>query len=186
MSLQTGATGNLACHVVGLLNEVTAIQNGPERCMQPVGIIGPGNGGEVECLAAYQVAHALARAGMAIVCGGRGGVMEAAAQGARDAGGIVIGILPEDDVSAANKYLTIALATGMGEMRNALIARSSICLVAIGGGMGTISEMALGLKWGKAVFALYPDIALPGIKTAQSVEQLIEWTAGWLIRRPKS
>ena len=55
--------------------------------------------------------------------------------------------------------------------------------VAIGGGMGTLSEMALGLKWGKEVFALYRDIALPGAKVAQSVDQLIEWTTAWLLSR---
>ena len=145
--------------------------------MQPVGIIGPGNGGEAECAAAWQVANALARAGMTIVCGGRGGVMEAASRGAHDAGGIAVGILPEEDTRAANRYLTVAIPTGMGEMRNAIIARSSLFLVAIGGGMGTISEMALGLKWEKEVFALYGDIVLPGAKYAQSVDQLIEWAA---------
>ena len=65
---------------------------------------------------------------MAVICGGRGGVMQAAAQGASEAGGIVIGLLPEEDTRAANPYLTVALPTGLGEMRNALIARSAICL----------------------------------------------------------
>ena len=174
---------SLSNTVTQLLRQLAAAQAGPGRCAQPVGIIGPGNGGPAECLAAYQVAHALASAGMAIVCGGRGGVMEAASHGAHDAGGVAIGILPEEDTSAANKYLTVAIPTGMGEMRNALIARSSICLVAIGGGMGTISEMALGLKWGKAVFALYEEIALPGTRSTQSVDQLIESTVTWLLQR---
>lgn len=166
-----------------MLARLAAKQSAPERCRQPVGIIGPGDGGPDECLAAYQVARALARAGMSIVCGGRGGVMMAASRGAHDAGGLAIGILPEEDTRAANPYLTVAIPTGMGEMRNALIARSSICLVAIGGGMGTLSEMSLGLKWGKEVFALYRDIALPGAKVAQSVDQLIEWTTAWLLSR---
>ena len=109
-----------------LLQQLAAIQAGAERWMQPVGIIGPGNGGEPECLAAYQVANALARAGMSIVCGGRGGVMEAASRGAHDAGGIVVGILPEEDIRAANRYLTVAIPTGMGEMRNAIIARNNM------------------------------------------------------------
>jgi len=75
----------------------------------------------------------------------------------------------------------VAIPTGMGEMRNALIARSSICLVAIGGGMGTISEMALGLKWGKSVFALYEDVQLPGARIAGNVDQLVEWVLVWLV-----
>ena len=70
----------------------------------------------------------------------------AAASRARDGGGIAIGLLPEDDDRNANEWLSVAVATGMGEMRNALVARS---LAAIGGNMGTLSEMALGLKWGR-------------------------------------
>lgn len=162
------------------LETIAARQTSPERFLQPVGIIGPGDGGSRECAAAYQVAHTLARAGMAIVCGGRSGVMEAASRGAYEAGGIAIGILPEDDVSAANRFLSVAIPTGMGEMRNAIIARSSICLVAIGGGMGTISEMALGLKWGKTVFALYPDVDLPGLRKTASTDELLAQVCAWL------
>ena len=107
--------------------------------------------------------------------------MEAASKGAFEAGGVTIGILPEEDARCANKYLSVAIPTGIGEMRNALIARSSICLIAIGGGMGTLSEMALGLKWGKTVFSLYEDIQLPGVKSAGDIDQLIEWVAAWLV-----
>ena len=74
--------------------------------------------------------------------------MAAASRGARDGGGIAIGLLPEDDDRNANEWLSVAVATGMGEMRNALVARSA-SLAAIGGNMGTLSEMALGLKWGR-------------------------------------
>lgn len=108
-------------------------------------------------------------------------MMEAAAQGATQAGGIAIGILPEDDLRAANAYLTVGIATGMGEMRNAIIARSAICLVAIGGGMGTVSEMALGLKWGKPVFTLEPELPLPGATACDSVEQLQQSVLSWLL-----
>jgi uncharacterized protein (TIGR00725 family) len=107
--------------------------------------------------------------------------MEAASRGAAEAGGIAIGILPEDDVRSANKYLTVAIPTGMGEMRNAVIARSSLCLVAIGGGMGTISEMALGLKWGKNVFALYEDVRLEGARIAKNPGELLESVVRWLV-----
>ena len=85
---------------------------------------------------------------MAIVWGGRGGVMAAASRGATDAGGIAVGILPDDDDQHANEWLSVAVPTGMGEIRNCIIARSGVCLVAIGGNMGTLSEMAMGLKWG--------------------------------------
>ncbi len=178
----SGAVPPPSARAAALLRQVAAIQSSPERWMQPVGIIGPGNGGEAECSAAYRVAHALADAGMAIICGGRGGVMEAASRGAHDAGGIAIGILPEEDTRNANRYLTVAVPTGIGEMRNALIARSSLFLVAIGGGMGTISEMALGLKWEKQVFAWHPDVELAGLQIARDVDELIELAAAALIR----
>lgn len=107
--------------------------------------------------------------------------MEAASRGATENGGIAIGFLPEEDLSAANRYLSIALPTGMGEMRNALIARSAVCLVAVGGGMGTISEMALGLKWGKRVFTLHADLALPGATTCADVPTLLTAVMGYLV-----
>jgi len=183
MSSQVGASGTCSTQTIELLDRLGALQRGATRHVQPVGIIGPGDGGARECEAAGAVAGALARAGMSIVCGGRGGVMEAASRGAREAGGIVVGILPEEDVRAANRFLSVAIPTGMGEMRNAIIARSSICLVAIGGGMGTLSEMALGLKWGKPVYTLYEDILLPGARSAVSVDQLTGWVAACLLEQ---
>ncbi len=155
------------------LERLARRQQGPARLRRPVGLIGPGDGGERECSAARAVAHALAGAGMAIVCGGRGGVMAAASQGAAEAGGIALGILPEEDERNANPWLTLALPTGMGEMRNALIARSALCLVAIGGNMGTLSEMALGLKWGKPVFVMHGDVELPGAVKAAGVDDML-------------
>lgn len=162
------------------LRKLAAIQAGPLRTRQPIGIIGPGDGGPRECDVARDIAYHLAKAGYAIVCGGKGGVMQAASRGASEAGGIAIGILPEEDCSKGNHYLSVALPTGIGEMRNALIARSSLCLVAIGGGMGTISEMALGLKWGKKVFALYEDVQLAGADIASSPDDLLDRLSAWL------
>lgn len=183
MSSQVGASKHLSNVGIEALKSLTEIQFGVGRCPLPVGIIGPGNGGVRECKAAYEVASALASAGVPIVCGGRGGVMEAAARGASESGGIVVGILPEEDLSGANPYLTVALPTGIGEMRNALIARSGICLVAIGGGMGTVSEMALGLKWSKPVFTLYEDTQLSGARATKDVNELIECVLECLISR---
>lgn len=183
MSSQVGASKQLSNAGIKALELLTGIQFGAGRCPLPVGIIGPGDGGTRECEAAYEVASILATAGVPIVCGGRGGVMEAAARGASESGGIAVGILPEDDLSGANQYLTVAIPTGIGEMRNALIARSGICLVAIGGGMGTVSEMALGLKWSKPVFTLYEDTQLPGARAAKDTDQLIEWVLECLISK---
>ena len=99
--------------------------------------------------------------------------MAAASRGARDGGGIAIGLLPEDDDRNANEWLSVAVATGMGEMRNALVARSAVCLAAIGGNMGTLSEMALGLKWGTPVFVMHGDVALPGAVQVRDVDEML-------------
>ena len=173
MSLREGASAVLPAPVIEALARLAQKQRGPARHRQPVAILGPGDGGPAECEAAYAVAHALAGAGMAVVCGGRGGVMAAASRGAAEACGIAVGILPEDDDRNANEWLSVAIPTGMGEMRNGIIARSGVCLVAIGGKMGTLSEMEMGLKWNKPVFVLHGDIALPGAVQAADVDDML-------------
>lgn len=95
---------------------------------------------------AEAVGSGLADAGAALVCGGLGGVMEAAARGARSADGVVIGLLPGDDRSAGNQHLTVAIPTGLGEARNVLVVRAADAVVAIGGGYGTLSEIGFALK----------------------------------------
>ncbi|HEV2787386.1 MAG TPA: TIGR00725 family protein, partial [Solirubrobacteraceae bacterium] len=96
----------------------------------------------------------LARRGAVVVSGGLGGVMEAACRGAREGGGTTLGILPGDDRRAANPFVGVAVATGMGELRNGLVVRSADALIAIAGGPGTLSEIALALKAGKRVIGL--------------------------------
>lgn len=159
--------------VLQALRRLAERQKGPGRHRQPVAVIGPGDAGVAECAAAHAVAHALAGAGMVVICGGRGGVMAAASRGATEAGGMAVGILPEDDDSNANEWLSVAVPTGMGEMRNAIVARAGVCLVAIGSNLGTLSEMALGLKWGKPVFELYGGVQLPGAVPAADVHDLL-------------
>lgn len=104
--------------------------------------------------AAAEVGAELARRGAVVVTGGLGGVMEAACRGARSAGGTTLAILPGDDRAAANPYVDVAVATGMGELRNGIVVRSADALVAIAGGPGTLSEIALALKVGKPVTGL--------------------------------
>lgn len=181
MSLPAGATAPTAPITLNALTAVAERQRSPSRHKRPVALIGPGEADPAECAAAYRIARALAQAGIAIVCGGRGGVMEAAAHGAQDGGGIVIGILPEEDTRAANHFLTVALPTGIGEMRNALIARSASCLIAVGGGLGTISEAALGLKWQKPVFGILGAPTLPGAIIFDREDELISAVARWLL-----
>jgi uncharacterized protein (TIGR00725 family) len=100
------------------------------------------------------VGKLLAEAGAVVVCGGHGGVMEAASRGAAEARGTVIGILPGSSRSEGNPYLTVAIPTGMGEMRNALIVRAADALIAVAGEFGTLSEIALALKIGVPVVGL--------------------------------
>lgn len=109
-------------------------------------VIGPGSCTQAEARTAYEVGHGLAARGFVLVTGGLGGVMEAACHGARDAHGTTLGILPEADRSAANPHVDLAIPTGMGEMRNALVVRCADVVVAVGGEHGTLSEIAFALK----------------------------------------
>jgi uncharacterized protein (TIGR00725 family) len=119
-----------------------------------VAVVGPGEANPEELAAAERVGAELARRGAIVVCGGLGGVMEAACRGAKGAGGTTVGILPGSDRSAANAHVDVALPTGLGEARNALVVRAADALIAIGGGYGTLSEIALALKAGKRVVGL--------------------------------
>jgi len=119
-----------------------------------IGVIGGGRASAGECRIAQAVGAAVARAGAALVCGGLGGVMEAACRGARGAGGLTIGILPGTDRAAANAFVDVAVATGMGEARNAVVVRSADAVVAVGGEYGTLSEMALALQAGIPVVGI--------------------------------
>jgi uncharacterized protein (TIGR00725 family) len=116
-----------------------------------VAVIGPSEATPEEAARAEEVGRLLAGRDAVVVCGGLGGVMEAVARGAAGAGGTVIGILPGRDREAANEHVTVALATGMGEMRNALVVRSVDAVIAVGGAYGTLSEIAFALRTGVAV-----------------------------------
>jgi uncharacterized protein (TIGR00725 family) len=100
------------------------------------------------------VGRLIAEGGALLVCGGLGGVMEAACRGAAGAGGITVGLLPGVERGDANPHVSVAVATGLGEGRNALIVRAADTVVAIGGGYGTLSEIALALRAGKPVIGL--------------------------------
>lgn len=120
-----------------------------------IGVIGAAQCSEEIKNLAIQVGEELAKKKVTILCGGRGGVMEGVAMGAAKYNGIVVGILPGASRQEGNTYLTIALATGLGEARNAIIARAADALIAISGGAGTLSEIGLALKMGKTVIGLH-------------------------------
>lgn len=120
-----------------------------------VAVVGASNATEVDLADAESVGRALAQRGAIVVCGGRGGVMAAASRGAATAGGTVIGILPGLDRADANEWVTVAIPTGLGELRNGLIVRAAEVIIAVGGAYGTLSEVALGLQAGLSVFGLH-------------------------------
>lgn len=119
-----------------------------------VAVIGPSEATPEELARAEVVGRLLAGRGAVVVCGGLGGVMEAVARGASGAGGVVLGILPGSHREDANEHVTVALATGMGEMRNALVVRAADAVIAVGGAYGTLSEIALALRTGVAVVGI--------------------------------
>lgn len=103
---------------------------------------------------AERLGEGLARRGWAVVCGGMEGVMEAVCRGAQRAGGTTVGILPGHDPKEANRYVDLALPTGMGLSRNAIVARAGEAVVALGGSHGTLSEIAFALQFGKTVIGI--------------------------------
>jgi uncharacterized protein (TIGR00725 family) len=121
-----------------------------------VAVVGPADPNDDRLLEiAYDVGAGLAAAGCVLVTGGLGGVMAAASRGARQAGGLVVGILPGDDPAGANEWVTVAIPTGLGEARNALVVRSARAVIAVGGSWGTLSEVALARRRGLPVVAVH-------------------------------
>jgi len=137
-----------------------------------IAVIGGGTCSDKEAMAAEQTGRLLAEHGAIVVCGGLGGVMEAVAKGAKANGGTTVGILPGADAAAANVYIDIPLATGLGEMRSFLIVRAAHALIAIGGGMGTLAELALAQRIGRPVVGLHDSfrnaIDMPRVDTAEA------------------
>ena len=119
-----------------------------------IGVVGSGDPSPKETALAEEVGSAIARAGALLICGGLGGVMAAACRGAKSAGGTTVAILPGTSRRDANPHIDIAIATGMGEMRNALLVRACDALVAVAGEFGTLSEIAFALKTGVPVVGM--------------------------------
>ncbi len=119
-----------------------------------IAVCGPNEPSRDELAMAEEVGTRLAESGCAVVCGGRGGVMEAVCRGARQAGGATIGILPGYDASEANEWVEHRIPTGLGHARNAIVVASGDAVIAVGGGFGTLSEIGLALKMGKRVVNL--------------------------------
>ena len=116
--------------------------------------VGPGTATGETYERAREVGRLVAGRGGIVVCGGLGGVMEAAAAGATEGGGTAVGVLPDEDRGRANGYLSFSVATGMGQARNLAVVCSGDVVVAVGGGHGTLSEVGLALKVGRPVVSL--------------------------------
>ena len=146
--------------------------------MVQIGVIGAADCSSEGASLAHEVGTLLAQQGAILVCGGLGGIMESAARGAKEAGGSTVGILPGVEVREANPYIDIKIVTGLSHARNILVVRSSAALIAIEGGYGTLSEIAIALKLGKPVVGLntwYIDPNIIQVKTAaEAVEKVIK------------
>jgi len=139
-----------------------------------VGVIGGGECTDSMYKTAQNLGFEIGKKGWILVCGGLGGIMEAAAKGCAEAGGMTLGILPGSQRNSANPYIRIALPTGLEEGRNLLVVRTSDVLVSIGGGYGTLSEIALALKAGKPVIGLETWEHIQGIQYVSHPDEVIE------------
>lgn len=138
-----------------------------------IGVVGAGKCSERIEKIAERVGREIAGSGAVLVCGGLGGVMTAAARGARDAGGYTVGILPGPDIKDANPYIDFPIATNMGQARNAIIVQTADVLISVAGGFGTLSEIALAAKIGKGVVSLEPPFQIAGIHEAEGPEEAV-------------
>ena len=137
-----------------------------------IAVVGAGTPDPSTDAVAEEVGRRLAEAGAIVVCGGLGGVMEAACRGAKAAGGTTVGILPDEDRSRANPFVDVAVATGLGEARNTIVVRTADAVIAVGGEYGTLSEIGFALKIGRRVVGL-DTWDIRGIVTAIDPEDAV-------------
>ena len=142
-----------------------------------IGLIGAGECSDVTYRLARDVGYELGKKGWFLFCGGLGGVMEGAARGCSEAGGMTVGLLPGLHKESANPYVRLPVPTGLGDGRNLLVVRASDALIAIAGGYGTLSEIALALKAGKPVIGLETWSDIKGIHYASDPHEAIDITA---------
>lgn len=149
-----------------------------------IGVIGAATCSGAVAALAFEVGREIARHNGILVCGGLGGVMTAAARGAKEGNGWTIGILPGADIGKANPYIDIPIATNMSHARNAIIVNTAQVLIAVAGSYGTLSEMALALKAGKGVIALRPQFDIPGVRVVASPAEAVSEALALLDQGP--
>ncbi|HEX3952079.1 MAG TPA: TIGR00725 family protein [Stellaceae bacterium] len=155
-------------------------------CRVPIGVIGPRDAKPAERDAAFVIGAGLAGLGLTLICGGKTGVMEAACDGAASAGGLSLGLLPDNEWTAANRFVGVPIATGIGVARNAIIARAALALIAVGGGYGTLSEIAFGLQFSRPVLTLLDAPAVSGTLVMASPEAALDAICEIVLNLPLS
>ena len=163
---------------VDAIAAVTWLQRGSGHPLRvPIGVIGPREATDAQLAAALEVGELLGDCRLTVICGGRQGVMQAVCEGVARVGGWSVGLLPEADPAAVNPFVSVAIATGIGEARNALIARASFCLIAIGNSFGTLSEVALGRQFGKLVIGLEGAAEVDGVRHVDTARDAVAMAA---------
>lgn len=142
-----------------------------------IGVIGGSNPAPEHLKIAHKVGRLIGRAGAILVCGGLGGVMEASSRGAKEEGGLTVGILPGNRFQDANKFIDIPLATGMGYSRNSLVALNADVLIAVDGEYGTLSEIAYGIIYNKKIIGIN-TWEIKGIIPAKTPEEAVSLALG--------
>ncbi len=154
----------------------------PDQPLWQIGVVGGGECNPSVARLAEEVGRAVAAAGAVLISGGLGGVMEAAARGAHQAGGLSVGILPGPNHRDANPFVDISIVTDMGHARNAVVVRSSHAVIALSGEHGTLSEVALALKMGIPVVGLKSWEHLTGVVVAASPTEAVSLALSWAER----
>jgi hypothetical protein len=151
-----------------------------------IGVIGAGRVSETGYAAAREIGRLLAERGTTLVCGGLGGVMEAACRGCSEAGGTAVGILPGPTGEQANPWVALPIVTNMGHARNIIIAHTAQALIAVEGEYGTLSEIAVALKLGKPVISLHGWTTVPGVIPVDTPEQAVAAAFSLLDQKERS
>lgn len=144
---------------------------GKKRKLQ-ISVIGSSDPDSESMALAAEVGRAIAVNGAILICGGLGGIMQAAARGAKENGGLTIGILPDYDKESANPFIDVVVATGLGHARNILVAASGDLIVALPGSHGTRSEISIALKLGRPVIGVRAWGEIVGVRQVNSIEEL--------------
>lgn len=138
-----------------------------------IGVIGASSCSAKLAQTAYNVGRLIAENNAILICGGMGGVMEAACRGANEAGGVTVGILPGSSDKDGNKFLSIPIVTGIGFARNSIVVQSSQALIAIGGKYGTLSELAYAAQYGIPIVGLSTWKIRAPIKHVRTPEEAV-------------